>query len=120
MTNNIYSDFISRYVWKKLGPFDGFRILKGDGPVYGDCRNFALTIAWLSSGRSVFQMLLNMLVGNTVLWFCWNKGLHMSVWDHDEGWICSIHRSWLQKSPNVRIMPLHPIVFVVAFILSLI
>lgn len=111
MLSTVYDDFVRRFVWTKQGPLQGLRILKEDGPVQGDCRNFALTIAWLASGRSMIVMILNLIIGNTVLWFCWNKGPHMSVWENGNGWICSSFRTWHQKSPNIRLLPLQPVLF---------
>lgn len=102
-------DFVLRYVWKKAGPFGGLRVLKDDGVVEGDCRNFALTVAWLMAGRSIVVMLLNIIVGNSVLWFCWAKGPHMALWDNGSGWICSSHRDWLKRTPNTRLLPLQPV-----------
>ena len=115
-----YVEFVSRFEWAKQGPLGGLKILRAKGPIQGDCRNFALTIAWIAAGHSVVVMLLNILVGNTVLWFCWNKGPHMSVWENGEGWICSSHRAWRKRSPNTRILPLQPILMGILIAISLI
>lgn len=103
------SDFVQRFTWAKQGPLQGLKTLEGAGPVRGDCRNFALTVAWIMAGRSTIVMLLNILVGNSVLWFCWAKGPHMALWDNGSGWICSSHRDWRKRTPNRRLMPLQPV-----------
>lgn len=111
------SDLVARFTWKRMW-LSGLRILRSPGPVEGDCKSFALTVAWLVANRSVLKMIWNMVTLQTVIWIVWANEGHAATWVRGRGWICNIYPSWRKDQPSKRLVPLHPSIFVVIFTLG--
>ncbi|GGE24361.1 hypothetical protein SAMN05421774_10853 [Gemmobacter megaterium] len=64
-----------------------------DGPLIGDCDDFALTAAWILSQRSWWRLILNIAVLRMALWVGrTDRGTaHAALWVRGRGWICNIH-----------------------------
>jgi hypothetical protein len=97
--------------------FRGFRILRDPGPVTGDCKAFALTVAWLMAGRSVLRMVWDMLICRTVIWAVWSGEGHAATWVKGRGWICNIYPAFYPAPAHRRLLPLHPGLFAMPFLL---
>ena len=108
--------FAARFTWARMW-FRGFRILRDPGPVTGDCKAFALTVAWLMAGRSVPRMVWHLVICRTVIWAVWSGEGHAATWVRGRGWICNIRPDWRPDCPHRRILPLHPLLFLFPLIL---
>lgn len=109
------ADIAARFRWRRMW-FRGFRILRQNGPVEGDCKSFALTVAWLMAGRSGLRMVWHLLICRTVIWACWSGEGHAATWVRGKGWTCNIAPAWRPRCPHLRLLPLHPMVLALPFI----
>jgi hypothetical protein len=107
--------FAERFTWVRMW-LGGFRILRDPGPVQGDCKSFALTVAWLIAGRSVLRMVWQMLTLRTVIWVCWSGELHAATWVRGGGWICNIFPAFAPHPGNIRLFPVPALMPLVALI----
>ncbi len=85
----------------------GLRILRDPGPVTGDCKAFAMTVAWLLAGRSLPRMAWHLLTFRSVIWLCLSPagGLHVALWHRGRGWACSVQPVFSTRTPNRLLMP---------------
>lgn len=113
--NDPVADLSARFRWRRMW-LRGLRILRAPGPVEGDCKAFALTVAWLMAGRSGLRMAWHLLTFRTVIWFAWAGEFHACTWVHRRGWTCNIVPAWRDRCPHLRLLPLHPIVLALPFI----
>ena len=100
------ADFAARFTWARSG-LRGLRILRQPGPVQGDCKAFALTVAWLLAGQSLPRMAWHMATFRTVMWLVWSTGgaLHVTTWHRSRGWICNVYPDWRPATPHRRLFP---------------
>ena len=108
-------EFAGRFTWKRMW-LSGFRILRDPGPVQGDCKSFALTVAWLLAGRSVLRMIWHMLTLRTVIWLCWSNGLHVTTWVRGRGWICNIYPAFYPSCGTRRLFPAPVLVVLIGLV----
>ncbi len=71
-----------------------WRILKGRGPVRGDCEDYALTLIWLIEARSMWRFWCALITFKYVLWYCRSpRGAgHVVAWCRGVGWTDNIQR----------------------------
>ena len=106
-------DFNSRFVWRKDGWLDTWRVLQGKGALYGDCDDYAMTMLWITAGSS-WRVWWWLLTFQAVPWWVWatpGGELHLALWVRGNGWIDNIKPSWKPTCGHRRIAPvLSPIV----------
>lgn len=90
-------DLNARFRYKLDRPW---RILKGDGPLVGDCEDYALTLAWMLSGRSMVRFWIDMILLRHVIWIGRTPSgeTHAVLWSRGQGWIDNIQRKWVTRS----------------------
>lgn len=78
---------------------ENWQILKGDGPVSGDCEDYSLTLIWLAEGKSTVRFWLALLTFKYVLWHCKSPGGagHAIVWVRRHGWTDNIQRRFVSR-----------------------
>lgn len=79
-----------------------WRVLKGEGPVTGDCEDYSLTLIWLLEGRSMLRFWWALITLRYVLWHCLSPGGrgHAVVWCRGRGWTDNIQRRMVAKLPD--------------------
>jgi predicted transglutaminase-like cysteine proteinase len=81
-----------------------WRILTGDGPVQGDCEDYALTLIWLIEGRSMFRFWWALVTFRYVLWHCRSpqgEG-HAVLWMRGAGWTDNIQKRILPSRRDLK------------------
>jgi predicted transglutaminase-like cysteine proteinase len=58
-----------KFVYKKDGKIDVWRILDGDGVWEGDCEDYSLTLIWLLSDRNIIKFLWGILTFKYLIWY---------------------------------------------------
>ena len=107
------TEFNRRFVWRKDGRLDTWRVLKGEGALYGDCDDYAMTALWITAGssRRAWWWLVTF---QAVPWWVWAETsgeLHLALWVRGKGWIDNIKPEWKPTCGHRRIAPvLSPIV----------
>ncbi len=107
--------FSAHFKWTK-DKFPSWRILR-DMPYEGDCEDYALTVAWLTAGRSKLRLLWQFLTWQTMFWFTLSRDSregHIVLWTLRRGWIDNIFPNWSAICRHTRIMPLNIIPYVFA------
>lgn len=81
---------------------ESWRILKGDGPIAGDCEDYALTLVWLCEGRSMLRFWWALFVCRYVLWYCLSPAGngHVALWIRGRGWTDNIQRRVVPRLPE--------------------
>ena len=76
-----------------------WKILRGNGPVQGDCEDYSLTLIWLYEARSVMRFWLGLLMLRYVIWYCLAPGGegHAIVWCRGLGWTDNIQRKMVSR-----------------------
>jgi len=98
--------FVANFQWKQ-DKFPNLRILKSP-PFIGDCKDFAITVAWICAGQSVLRMIWNLLTWQTVIWVTLssrNGVLHAITWHHGRGWIDNVFPTWGSTPRHTLILP---------------
>lgn len=111
MTKDI-NDLRKRFKWVKDG-VDTYRILdKVDGPLEGDCDDFAVTALWLASGKSFSKFWYSIWTFRAVLWRVKGEGWasHLVLHHKDFGWINNQDPAWGPNKHKLRFPILPPIV----------
>lgn len=104
------TNFIRRFHWVP-DQCDSWRILDAQiGRLDGDCDDFAITVLWIMSGKSMLRMWWRLLTFSAVIWHCrTDRGtIHAALWLRRHGWIDSIHPDWSQSPRHTRIIPVLP------------
>ena len=97
------SEFRRRYVYK-ADKSDKWTILDAaEGPLRGDCEDFALTVLWILAGCDRAEMARMVKRGDAYLWFTHTeRGIgHMMLWANGWGWIDCNHPKW-SLTPHYR------------------
>ena len=76
---------------------DSFRILSNpEGPLKGDCDDFAITALWIAEGKSMWKFWWALLTFRAVLWRV--KGTrwvsHLVLYHREHGWIDNQNPAW--------------------------
>lgn len=96
MTRDI-QDLATRFAWTQDGKLDSWHILDApEGPLRGDCDDFAATALWLVEGKSMRRFWWALLTFRAVIWFVRGKRFasHVVLWHRDYGWIDNQNRQW--------------------------
>jgi hypothetical protein len=83
------ADLRKRFKWTKDG-FDSYRILRApEGPLEGDCDDFAITALWLAEGKSLRRAFLALWRRRAAIWRTRTDrgGRHAVLWHGRHGWI---------------------------------
>lgn len=95
-------DLNARFTYASDGDQHGDRpawfVLTDDGPVKGDCEDYALTLAWLECGRSWPRFLWSLLRGRWQIWSgTAGDTRHAVLRDGRTGeWADNIWREWMR------------------------
>ncbi len=109
LTQSYVRDLRRRFTWRRDAGGDSWRILRDlDGPLVGDCEDYALTLAWILAGRSVWGLWRDVLLLRSVVWFCVTEGGqgHAMLWRRGLGWSDNIWRGWSPAPRHRRRFPL--------------
>lgn len=76
-----------------------WKILRGKGPVQGDCEDYSLTLIWLYEARSILRFWFSQLILRYVMWHCLSPGGegHAIVWCRGRGWTDNIQRKMVTR-----------------------
>ena len=100
-------DFARRYVYRADKRIDSFRIIwKPEGPMHGDCDDFAATALWLAEDRNLRFFWFSLILGRAAIWRCvTDKGeRHAVLWHRDYGWIENNRKGWTDEpAPDLRL-----------------
>lgn len=79
---------------------ESWRILKGDGPVAGDCEDYSLTLVWLWEEQSMLRFWWALVSFKYVFWHCLSpRGVgHFVVWCWGRGWTDNIQRQMVSRA----------------------
>ena len=78
---------------------DGWRILKGDGPLRGDCDDFAITALWIEADQSMVKFWWMLNTCQAAIWYTkTSRGVgHNMLWVKGKGWIDNNHPYWGER-----------------------
>jgi hypothetical protein len=78
----------SRFKWVSDGEVDSYHIMASEGPIDGDCDDFAITVLWELAGCSRWRFLWWLVSFKGVLWFVRDpKGArHITLWVRGVGY----------------------------------
>lgn len=81
-----------------------WRILKGWGPVKGDCEDYSLTLIWLLEGRSMLRFWIALITFKYLIWHCTSPGGdgHAVLWTRGVGWTDNIQRRVVPSRKELR------------------
>lgn len=106
-------DFASRFKWTSDGKFDSFRILdEPEGPLQGDCDDFAVTALWVTEGRSMVRFWWALISFRAVIWYVKGTGFasHVVLYHRKLGWIDNQNPAWGELQDKLRFPLPWPIV----------
>lgn len=107
---NDLADFVKRFRYR-ADVKDRWTLLDEPGLVYGDCEDFALTVAWLECGESWPRFWWAVATLRVVFWQASLNGVsHMMLWVRGKGWIDNNTRAFAPKPPAEKRYPLGPLV----------
>lgn len=104
MTRDI-ADLAARFKWTGDGKLDSYRILSApEGPLKGDCDDFAVTALWLVEGKSMRRFWWALLTFRAVIWFVKGRSFasHIVLWHRDHGWIDNQNPAWGPRKDKLR------------------
>ena len=90
-------DLAARFEWVHDGKIDSFRILDNpEGPLRGDCDDFAVTALWITEGRSMARFWTALTTFRAVLWYVQGESFasHMILRHKALGWIDNQNPAW--------------------------
>ena len=93
------ADLRKRFKWTKDG-FDSYRILRApEGPLEGDCDDFAATALWIAEGHSMRRFWAAVLTFRAVFWAVKGDGWasHVVLYHRDFGWIDNQNPRWGER-----------------------
>lgn len=105
-------DLKKRFIWTKDTRLDTWRILKGDGPLRGDCDDFAMTALYVHCNQSILKFWFMVLTFQGVFWFVKdpNGQAHLALWVRGKGWIDNWYPEFY---PELRHTKRYPALFTV-------
>lgn len=108
-------DLRHRFVYKGDGRLDTYRILQNDGPLCGDCDDFAVTALWLAEGKSMKNFWKALNLRRAVLWRVKGSGFasHIVLYHRDFGWIDNQYPRWSPTKHHTLRFPV-PVTLVAA------
>ena len=87
----------SEFVYKADGSKDTWRILS-DGPLIGDCEDYALTALYIEVGHSIPKTLLSLALGRGKILACYSpNGLGHAVLQYKGECIDNWEKRWVSK-----------------------
>jgi len=95
----VQQDLNTRFTYRR-DTGERWTILRGDGPVQGDCEDYALTLIWLYEARSILRFWFGLLIFRYVIWHCVSPGgeKHAIVWCRGRGWTDNIQRRMVRRT----------------------
>ena len=91
----------ARFRYRKDRTLDSWRILPNSGIVYGDCDDFAMTMAYSLSNRSLVTMWWNIITFKHVVWLAkTNGGAHAMLHVRGAGWLDNIQPQLFTTMPE--------------------
>ena len=112
-------DLAERFVYK-ADTWDEWTILSNaQGPLYGDCDDFANTALWIEAKGSVARMLWLVLTFQAMLWYTQspNGEGHYMLWRKGKGWIDNWYPQW-GKRKHPLIVPFVFPLYVMAWVIK--
>jgi hypothetical protein len=104
-------DLNARFVWT-ADKRDKWTIMKAvEGPLTGDCEDYALTALWLLSGRSWLRLWWMVITWRAIVWnvrhagYGPGRGNHVALWVTGRGWIDSSIPHWAPSTPHSKRFP---------------
>lgn len=84
-----------RFHYTRDGKLDHWRIHKNGTNVYGDCEDFALTLLYDLSGRSMWKFWWNQITFRAVIWYVtsYQGDGHAILW-YRGWWADNMERDW--------------------------
>ena len=102
------SDLRARYVYT-ADKADRWTLLDApEGPLRGDCEDYALTALWICAGRSWWRLWWLVLTCQAMLWWTKFHGdgePHVMLWVRGHGWTDSYYRDWSAKPHHPKRWP---------------
>lgn len=78
-----------------------WRVIDTDNPVWeGDCEDYALTVLWLISDRSIIKFLFNILINPKFsIWHVTTeRGVGHAILKYEDMYVDNIQRKWFAKT----------------------
>lgn len=109
MLNLNLKEFRDRYVYKGESK-EHWSVLTADqGPLEGDCEDYALTALWYVAGRSWFRFWLLQVTGQACIWHTNFRSIpdtgHAVLWVRGRGWTDSYFQDWQTSTPHRKLFP---------------
>ena len=107
MKNDPLTDLRARYVYTRETR-DKWTLLNApDGPLQGDCEDWAYTMLWICAGGSWLTFWKMLLLQDAELWwtkFHGNGEPHVMLWVRGKGWTDSYYKDWsiVEKHPKLK------------------
>jgi hypothetical protein len=92
-----HSDLNDRFKWTRDRRWwDSWRVLRGSGPLTGDCDDYAITVLYLTSNKSWLSVWWKLITFQACFWMTrLRKGeLHVMLWHRGYGWVDNAHPEW--------------------------
>ena len=92
-----HSDLNERFVWTRDSRWwDSWRVMRGAGPLTGDCDDYAVTAFYIACGQSWLRFWWRLITFQACFWFTRLRSgeLHMMVWSRGRGWVDNAHPLW--------------------------
>lgn len=97
MTNDeIIKSVKDRFVWETDGKLDSYHILASEGPIYGDCDDFAVTVLYELVGHNILKFWWWLITFKACLWFVTSVrgGPHVVLWVRGSGYTDNFRESF--------------------------
>jgi len=76
-----------------------WNILKGAGPIAGDCEDYSLTLIWMNERQNMLRFWFALITLKYVIWFCKVNGTgHAAMWCRGHGWTDNIQKKFVTKA----------------------
>lgn len=80
--DRIVQNLQSRFTWESDGKVDSYHVMANEGPVRGDCDDFATRILYDYSGRNWLKFWWLLVTFQSCFWFVRSPrgGAHLTIW----------------------------------------
>lgn len=111
-------DLNKRFVWTQDHWVDSWHIMQGDGPLRGDCDDYACTALYVVCGENIFKFWFMLLTFQAVIWFVYSPdgGRHVALWVRGKGWIDNWYTSFGPLKHTKRFPAIMPIPVIKLFL----
>lgn len=108
MLDESLDDLRARYVYTR-DKKDHWSLLNNpEGPLRGDCEDWAYTVLWICAGGSWLRFWWLVLTCQAMPWWCkfhGNGEPHVMLWVKGRGWTDSYYREWSDTPQHPKKIP---------------